>query len=176
MRTLVPVRVFANSELKEGLVGTHSPTVARAGCRRPARRDRRAAQLRTKRYDERPRPRHRDIPVATHPSLRTGPVRLDATVYRRRRRLIGLAVAAAVTVLSLGAQAALTGPGSGPASAAGAGTGTAPRTVRAERGDSLWSIAVDHHGSVDINRYVDKLIDLNGGRTGIEAGQLVRIP
>jgi hypothetical protein len=89
--------------------------------------------------------------------------------------MVGLAVAIAVTVLSLGVQAALTDPGSGPASAAGIGTATASLTVRAERGDSLWSIADEFHGDVDITRYLDKLIELNGG-TSIEAGQLVRLP
>ena len=43
--------------------------------------------------------------------------------------------------------------------------GTArPRTVvRAAAGDSLWSIAERHHGDVSLTRYVDALIDLNGG-------------
>lgn len=103
-------------------------------------------------------------------------MRLDDAVYRRRRRFAGLAIAIAVTVVSLGAQAALTGPGSGPASAAGTGMARTEQTVRARSGDSLWSIAVDHHGDVDVTRYLDELISLNGGRTGIEAGQVVRIP
>ena len=47
--------------------------------------------------------------------------------------------------------------------------------VRAEPGDSLWSIAERYHGEVDLSRYVDALIDLNGG-TAIVAGQLVRLP
>ena len=47
--------------------------------------------------------------------------------------------------------------------------------VRAEPGDSLWSIAERFHGDVDLRRYVDALIRLNGG-TAIAAGQLVRLP
>jgi hypothetical protein len=89
--------------------------------------------------------------------------------------VLGLVVTLGVTVLSLGAQAARTGPGSGPASAAGTAAVTGLGAVRAEAGDSLWSIAVEHRGSVDINQFIDKLIDLNGG-TSIRAGQLVRLP
>ncbi len=113
--------------------------------------------------------------MSAQASLRDRTPRLDTAVYRRRRRVVGLAVAIAVIVLSLGVQAALTDPGSGPASAAGIGTATASRSVRAQPGDSLWSIAEANHGSVDLTRYLDKLIDLNGG-TGIDAGQLVLLP
>jgi hypothetical protein len=48
-------------------------------------------------------------------------------------------------------------------------------SVRVDAGDSLWAIAEAHHGSVPIRRYLDALIDLNGG-TVIEVGQLVRLP
>ena len=47
--------------------------------------------------------------------------------------------------------------------------------MRAEPGDSLWSIAERFHGDVSLPRYVDALIQLNGG-TAIVAGQLVRLP
>jgi len=145
----------------------------RRGCRPTIRHHRSVVELRAKRYDHAPR---RGVPSqSTESSLRDRTVRLDTTVYRRRRRMVGLVVAVAVTVLSLGAQAALTDPGSGPASAAGIGTATLSRSVRAEAGDSLWSIADEHHGDVDITRYLDKLIELNDG-TGIQAGQLVRLP
>jgi hypothetical protein len=84
-------------------------------------------------------------------------------------------VAAAFTVLTLGAQATFTGSGRGPASAAGAGAVVAERTVRAMAGDSLWTIAEEHRGDIDINRYIDALVELNGGTT-IRIGQLVRLP
>ena len=45
----------------------------------------------------------------------------------------------------------------------------------AAAGDSLWSIAQANHGDVSIDRYVDALIDLNGG-TDIAVGQAVRLP
>ena len=96
-------------------------------------------------------------------------------MYQRRRRVVAVAVAIAIAVLCFGVQAALTGPGSGPASAAGTVAVAGVRSVRAEPGDSLWSIAVEYRGAVDINRYIDKLVALNGG-TAIDAGQLVRLP
>ncbi len=144
------------------------------GCRPAVRRHRSVVDVRAKRYEHTGRPR--TAPRSTEASLRDRTSRFDTAVYRRRRRVVGLVVAIAVIVLSLGVQAALlTDPGSGPASAAGIGTATAPRSVRAQPGDSLWSIAEANHGSVDLTRYLDKLIDLNGG-TGIEAGQLVQLP
>ena len=45
----------------------------------------------------------------------------------------------------------------------------------ARAGDSLWSIARANHGDVSIDRYVDALIDLNGG-TAIAVGQAVHLP
>ena len=142
------------------------------GCRPAVRRHRSVVDVRAKRYDHM---RPRTPPRSTEASLRDRTSRFDTAIYRRRRRVVGLVVAIAVIMLTLGVQAALTDPGSGPASAAGIGTATAPRSVRAQPGDSLWSIAEANHGSVDLTRYLDKLIDLNGG-TGIEAGQLVQLP
>lgn len=142
------------------------------GCRPAVRRHRSVVDVRAKRYDH---TRPRTPPRSTEASLRDRTSRFDTAIYRRRRRVVGLVVAIAVIMLTLGVQAALTDPGSGPASAAGIGTATAPRSVRAQPGDSLWSIAEANHGSVDLTRYLDKLIDLNGG-TGIEAGQLVQLP
>jgi hypothetical protein len=45
----------------------------------------------------------------------------------------------------------------------------------AQPGDSLWSIADEHRGAVDRDRYVDELIDLNGS-TSIVVGQAVHLP
>ena len=69
----------------------------------------------------------------------------------------------------------LSGPGGVPASATGTATAPAIAHVRAEPGDSLWSIAERYHGDVGLRRYVEALIQLNGG-TAITAGQLVRLP
>jgi Tfp pilus assembly protein FimV len=97
-------------------------------------------------------------------------------VAPRRRRLAGLVVAGALSVLGLGAHGVLSGPGDVPASAAGAGPDPASRTVKVHAGDTLWSIAERHRGGVAIQRYVDALVDLNGGSTEIDAGQLVHLP
>ena len=81
--------------------------------------------------------------------------------------LVGVGVQLGTSVLS--------GPGGVPASATGAATAPPVVHVRAEPGDSLWSIAERFHGDVSLPRYVDALIELNGG-TAIAAGQLVRLP
>jgi hypothetical protein len=94
--------------------------------------------------------------------------------YRRRRAVAGLLVAGVVGCGFL-AGSVLTGPGGVPASAAGAGAAQVPRSVRARAGDSLWSIGEVFHGDVPVARYVEALISLNGG-TGIDAGQIVRLP
>lgn len=103
------------------------------------------------------------------------PPRPPATVYRRRRTVAALVVSGVLSTFGLAAQAVLSGPGGDPASAAGAGTAPSVRYVRAEAGDSLWSIAERFHGQVDLSRYVDALVDLNGG-AAIVVGQLVRLP
>lgn len=45
----------------------------------------------------------------------------------------------------------------------------------ADAGDTLWSIADEHRGDVDRDRFVDALIDLNGD-TSIQVGQAIRLP
>jgi hypothetical protein len=105
------------------------------------------------------------------------PRRRAAARFRRRRRAAAVAVAGLVGAGVLVADTLLTGPGGVPASAAGAATDHVGRgmVVRAHPGDSLWSIAEEHSGEIPIQRYVEVLIDLNGG-TRIEVGQLVRLP
>ena len=57
----------------------------------------------------------------------------------------------------------LAGSGGDPASAAASQPAHAPVTVVAQPGDTLWSIASAHHGEASITRYLDTLVDLNGG-------------
>ena len=45
----------------------------------------------------------------------------------------------------------------------------------AQPGDTLWSIADQYRGDVGKGRFVDALIDANGG-TAIQIGQAVRLP
>jgi LysM repeat protein len=102
-------------------------------------------------------------------------VRPSPATFRRRRAVFAAIVAVLVGVgVQLGTSV-LSGPGGVPASATGAATAPAIVHVRAEPGDSLWSIAERFHGDVSVPRYVDALIQLNGGTT-IAAGQLVRLP
>jgi nucleoid-associated protein YgaU len=95
--------------------------------------------------------------------------------YRRRRLVAGWVLA---TVLAFGAVVThdvLAGSGGVPASAAASQPARVRTTVTAQPGDTLWSIAERHRGGVAITRYVDKLVDLNGGAS-IQAGQAVVLP
>jgi len=128
-------------------------------------------------------------PMTTRPGTRArrGPPRVhersarrgrpDAACYRRRRAAVGLLLAVVVGGGAMVADGVLTGPGDVTASAAGAGTAHRGRgmVVRAAAGDSLWSIAEEHHGRAPLTRYVEALIDLNGG-TLVVVGQLVQLP
>ena len=48
-------------------------------------------------------------------------------------------------------------------------------TYVAQPGDSLWSIAEEHRGDIDLDRYVDELVRLNGD-TAIVVGQAILLP
>lgn len=93
------------------------------------------------------------------------------------RRLDGRLFGAASAVLvaaALVAGADLVGAGeSADAEAQPPAAGLA--TVVARPGDTLWSVAAEHRGDVGIRRYLDALIDLNGGPS-IQAGQRVVLP
>ena len=116
--------------------------------------------------------------VEIFPSVPRPRVGRDASVpnYAIRRAVAGALALAAVLfiVIVIGL---LAGLGGRPASAfqAEPAISSSVTVVLAEAGDSLWSIAEVHHGSVAIGRYVDALISLNGG-TAIQAGQAVRLP
>ena len=99
----------------------------------------------------------------------------SAATYRRRRTVVGTTLAVLVAVSSVAAHDVLAGSGGVPASAAVSLPAQARQRVVAQRGDTLWSIAAAHHGEISITRYVDALVDLNGGPT-IQAGQEVVLP
>ena len=101
--------------------------------------------------------------------------RPSAATYRRRRVVVGTALAVFVAVGAVAAHDVLAGSGGVPASAAVSLPAQARQRVVAQRGDTLWSIAAAHHGEISITRYVDALVDLNGGPT-IQAGQEVVLP
>ena len=95
--------------------------------------------------------------------------------YRRRRAVVGIMLAVSVAVGVVLTHDVLAGSSGAPASAAAGQPAHNLRSVTVQPGDTLWSIAQVNHGSVPITRYVDKLVDLNGGPS-IQAGQAVRLP
>jgi hypothetical protein len=105
------------------------------------------------------------------------PVRGEVRPNYRLRRLAAVLVAiTSVALVVIVAFGLLAGSGGRPASASRAEPANIASAVHvALAGDSLWSIAQANHGPVDIDRYVDALIDLNGG-TFVQVGQAVRLP
>jgi hypothetical protein len=95
------------------------------------------------------------------------------------RLLAAFGIAIAITISLIFVLGLLAAPGGDPASASGGEPATAaddtPSVHVARPGDSLWSIAVDHHGSADLGRYLDTLIRLNGD-SAIVVGQAIRLP
>lgn len=102
---------------------------------------------------------------------------------RRAFALVVVVAVFAVTILTLvSVVGAVVDFGGRPAAAseiepAGTASSAAPivRVHVAQSGDTLWSIADAYRGEVGRDRFIDALIDLNGG-TGIQAGQAIRLP
>ena len=101
--------------------------------------------------------------------------RVPTATYRRRRAVVGIVLAVLVAASAVLTHDVLAGSGGVPASAAASQPARTRTTVTARPGDTLWSIAEEHHGDVTLSRYVDTLVDLNGG-AGIQAGQAVILP
>lgn len=101
--------------------------------------------------------------------------RPTAATYRRRRATAGTVLAVLVAVGSVAAHDVLAGSGGVPASAAVSLPAHARTEVVARPGDTLWSIASANHGDVSLTRYLDTLVDLNGGPT-IQVGQVIVLP
>lgn len=99
----------------------------------------------------------------------------SADTYRRRRTVVGVVVAIVVAFGSVVTHDVLVGSGGVPASAAESRPARVRSTITAQPGDTLWSIAQTHRGAVSVHRFVDKLVDLNGGAS-IQAGQQVVLP
>ncbi len=109
--------------------------------------------------------------------------------YAARRLGAAIVAVGSVVVMAGLLNSLLVGFGGSPASAAEAAATAAttaaagavaddalvPGVHVAGAGDSLWSIADRYRGSVDRDRYVDALIDLNGS-TSIVVGQAVHLP
>lgn len=111
--------------------------------------------------------------VAARPTQFSG--RPSAAVYRRRRMVVGTIAAFLVVLAGLAVNELLTGDGGVTASAAVAGPALERMTVTAQPGDTMWGLARTHHGDVNFDRYLDRLISLNGG-VSIQAGQAILLP
>ena len=111
---------------------------------------------------------------APHPAVHVRR-RPSAAVYRRRRLVVGSIAALLVVLSGLAVNEVLAGDGGVTASAAVAGPAPERISITAQPGDTLWAIARQYHGSVDVDRYLDRLISLNGGAS-IQAGQAVLLP
>ena len=113
--------------------------------------------------------------AADEPRARRGAV--SARTYARRRAVVG-GVTAALAALTLVAGFDIVVADRATPAAAASVSVSAPAgaaTVVARPGDTLWSIAEANRGDVAVRRYVDALIDLNGGPS-IQAGQRVKLP
>ena len=100
--------------------------------------------------------------------------------YAARRAvaaLLGVLLAVSVAVAGAELLGALVDVGSRPAAASVGAAGDTPgvRIHVAQPGDTLWSIADRYRGGVGHGRFVDALIDVNGGAS-IQIGQAVRLP
>jgi nucleoid-associated protein YgaU len=115
-----------------------------------------------------PRPvGHRPLPVSSD---------VDYGIRRTAAVLLVVLVVAVGAIAGSALAGALADVGGRPAAASA--TAPAPPVVRvhvAQPGDTLWSIADRHRGEVGHGRFVDALIDLNGG-TVIQVGQAIRLP
>ena len=117
-----------------------------------------------------------DLNIRRHTAQMALPVRRPtAATYRRRRLVVGGIMAFLAVSGGLAVNEVLTGASGVTASAAPAGSAPVRSTVTAQPGDTLWAIARVHHGEIDIDRYLDRLITLNGG-TSIQVGQAVVLP
>ena len=116
-----------------------------------------------------------ESPFRTHRAER--PVRrtVTETTYRRRRAVVGSVLAVFVACGAVLTFDVLAGSGGVPASAAASQPALARMSITAQPGDTLWSIAQTYRGEVPVGRFVDKLVDLNGGPS-LQAGQPVILP
>ena len=108
-------------------------------------------------------------------------------VYIRRRLLVLAVLVAVVAVVWLGAgsvRATRDGEPAAPsagrpavssAAVSSAAVSSAAGSYMVQPGDTLWSIAAQHHGKADQADYVDALVQRNGG-TIVQVGQVLALP
>jgi hypothetical protein len=106
------------------------------------------------------------------------PADVDYGIRRAVAAVIAVLLVAVVAIAVSIVAGALADVGGRPAAASDAAAAPASAIVRihvAQPGDTLWSIADRYRGEVGQGRFVDALIDLNGG-TVIQVGQAIRLP
>jgi hypothetical protein len=111
-------------------------------------------------------------------SRRVASADVDYGIRRTAAAVIAVLVVAVVAIAVSTLAGALADVGGRPAAASDAASAPASTIVRihvAQSGESLWSIADRYRGDVGHGRFVDALIDLNGG-TVIQVGQAIRLP
>jgi hypothetical protein len=120
-------------------------------------------------------------PTRTHGSRIVDPADARARPgvnYAARRAVALLILVVAVALLAIASFVAvgpvLSGDGR-PASASDAAASAIVRIHVAQPGDTMWSIAERYRGEVGHARFVDALIDVNGG-TAVQIGQAIRLP
>ena len=112
--------------------------------------------------------------VSPFPSMER-PAAVRPNYVARRALAVGLMLV--TLILAVAVFVLLAGLGGRPASASQAepAISNIASVYVASAGDSLWSIAEANHGDVGLDRYVDALIDLNGG-TDVQVGQAIQLP
>ena len=98
--------------------------------------------------------------------------------YALRRAVAGVLVVLVLALMAVAVSAsvgALLDLDGRPAAASDAAAVPGARVHVAQPGDTLWSIAERYRGDVGQGRFVDALIDVNGG-IAIQVGQAVRLP
>ena len=127
--------------------------------------------------------RHEPTRAPRYLEYRRGTQRQAVPVFATPNYAARRAIAAVLAIMMLAAAvvavAAVADLGGQPAVASDVvATSSGEPIVRvhvAEPGDTLWSIADRYRGELGRSRFVDALIDLNGG-TVVQVGQAVRLP
>lgn len=113
-----------------------------------------------------------ESPTMRRPTLHSRAVRRSTHVYVRRRIAVASVLFSLLAAFGVGAGNVLANRGGDPASA----TAVRQATYMVQPGDTIWSIAGAHSGGADLVDYVDDMIELNGGSTIVQVGQLIALP
>ncbi len=102
-------------------------------------------------------------------------VRPSVPNFALRRLLVGMTATVALCFGLVAAVGVSAGVSGGTASAAPATDVVAPSMHVAQAGDTMWSIANTYRGDVDRDRFINALIDANGG-VDVQVGAAVLLP